>query len=63
MTMLPPTRCTCGRIGSDGAPLGCYHEDMERPERPERSPLFDVVEQAYLATHPMPVGVTDDEEF
>jgi hypothetical protein len=48
-------RCTCGARDRDGAPLGCWHDDVE-PE-PERNPLLA------LAVYG-PVGYScDDEAF
>lgn len=26
-----PRRCTCSTVASDGAPVGCFHDDWDRP--------------------------------
>lgn len=34
-TQIPAdTDCTCGRHDRDGAPLGCFHDDEDRDDRP-----------------------------
>lgn len=34
-------RCTCGLRDRDGAPVGCWHEDIEweHPDTPQAPPL------------------------
>lgn len=48
------TRCTCHLRAPDGAPVGCYHDNEDRPDTP--APV--VVETAPATPAP-----EDEEEF
>jgi hypothetical protein len=52
-----PRRCTCSTVASDGAPVGCFHDDFDRDDAPTFGPVDT------RPAVPAPWRADDDEDF